>query len=95
MFRQGAQRLAFARGVGQGGQLRVGEQALDRLSKIVLRRVERRCLKFEPGVVMLQPCVVQPEDLRDPLDLSLTPLRQPLLAGRAVDKVPANMRPAE
>lgn len=53
MFRQGAQRLAFARGVRQGGQLRfgVGEQALDRLFQIALRRVERRCLRFEPKAV--------------------------------------------
>ncbi len=91
MFRQ----EAHARGVRQGGQLRVGEQALDRFLKIVLGRVERRCLKSEPGIVMLQPCVVQPEDLCDPLDPSLTPLRQPHLASRAVDKVSPCVAPAE
>ena len=37
----------------------------------------------ESGVVMLQPRLVQPVDLRDPLDPSLAPAPEPHMAGRA------------
>ena len=67
----------------------------DRLLEIVLRRVERRCLKFETGIVLFQPRLAQPEDLRDPLDPSLAPLGQLHLAGRALDKISPYVTPAE
>ena len=44
---------------------------------------------------MLQPRLVQPVDLRDPLDPSPAPARQSHLAGRALDKIAAHMGPAE
>ena len=48
-----------------------------------------------PGVVVLQPRVVQPVDRRDALDPSLAPVRQSHLAGRALDKIAAHMGPTE
>ena len=60
-----------------------------------LRRVERRRLALDHGVVMSQPRLVQAVDRRDPLDPSLAPVRQSHLAGRALDKIAAHMGPTE
>ena len=43
---------------------------------------------------MLQPRLVQAVDRRDPLDPTLAPLRQPHLAGSALDKVSPLVAPA-
>ncbi len=95
MVQQRAQRLALARLRRQGRQFPCGlrEQVLERLLQGGLRRVERRVLPFENGVVMRQARLVQAIDQRNPLDPSLTPRRQPLLAGGAVDIIAALMRP--
>ncbi len=92
---QRAQRLGPERFRRQAGQLRlgVGEQPVDRLLQRALRRIERRGLVFETGVVMLQPRPVQPVDLRDPLDPSLAPAGEPHMAGSAVDEGSALVRP--
>ena len=93
---QRAQRLCPTVLVRQAGQFRLGvrEQALDCLPELALRRVEGPCPAFESGVVMLQPFVVQPVDRRDPLDPSFAPMRQRLLAGRALDEVAPLVSPA-
>ena len=71
------------------------EQAVERLLQRALRRVERRRLALDHGVVMSQPRLVQAVDRRDPLDPSLAPVRQSHLAGRALDKIAAHMGPTE
>ena len=89
--------LALARLVRQAGEFPRGlrEQAVERLLQCALRCVERRRLALDPGVVMLQPRLVQAVERRDQLDPSLAPLRQFHLAGRALDKIPAHVGPAE
>ena len=95
-----SERSAFApaRSVRHAGQLRFGvcEQLVDRLLQFGVRRIERRRLAFEreSGVVMLQPRIVQPVDLRDPLDPSSAPPGEPHMPGRAVDKAAPLMGPA-
>ena len=59
-----------------------------------LRRVEGRCLAFETGIVMLQPRLVQPEDVRDPLDPTPAPSGEPHMAGRTLDEVAPLVAPA-
>ena len=97
MVQQRAQRPALARLVRQADQLPGGlrEQAVERLLQRALRRVERRRLALDHGVVMSQPRLVQAVDRRDPLDPSLAPVRQSHLAGRALDKIAAHMGPTE
>ena len=84
---QAMQRYDFPRGLR--------EQAVERLLQCALRCVERRRLALDPGVVMLQPRLVQAVERRDQLDPSLAPLRQFHLAGRALDKIPAHVGPTE
>ena len=95
MVDERAQRPGFARVARQGCQFRlgVGEQVVERLLQFARALPERRLLAFAAGVVMFQPRLVQPEDPGDPLDPCLAPLRQPFLAGRAVDKIAARVAP--
>ena len=67
--------LALARLVRQAGEFPRGlrEQAVERLLQCALRCVERRRLALDPGVVMLQPRLVQAVERRDQLDPSLAP----------------------
>ena len=66
--------------------LSMGIQDIERRLHHDLRRIQRRPLALVPGVVLRQPRVAQSENPGDPPDLSLAPLLQPRLAGRAVEK---------
>ena len=98
MVHERAQRLCLVRAFRQFRQLPFGmsEEVIDRLSQRGLRGLERCRLPvhLQTVIVVSQPRLVQPPHRRDPLDPFLAPVRQPGVAGRAVDKISPQVGPA-
>ena len=99
MVQQGAERPALAGLVREAVEFpsRRREQLPERALQFAMRRRERRVpmIGIETGVVLFQPRPVQPVKPRDAPGPAPLPLRRRLVAGRALDEIPARMRPTE
>ena len=97
MVQQGAERPALAGLVREAVEFpsRRREQLPERALQFAMRRRERRVpmIGIETGAVLFQPRPVQPVKPRDAPGPAPLPLRQRLVAGRALDEIPSRVDP--